>query len=160
MIVEGTRTFDAPIERVWQLLLDPAVMEKSMPGTEGLRHIADGRYEGTMRVGLGPITAAEFALVVRLKDVRPPTHYGMNIDSAGRLGYTRGEAAVDLAPAGEGTTMTYRADLAVGGTIGALGQGILDSLGRMMTRQGLEALSAEIERRLREPPGETHRDSG
>ncbi len=154
MIVEGTRTFNAPIERVWQLLLDPAVMEKSMPGAEGLRHIENGRYEGKVRVGLGPITAAEFALIVQLKDVQPHTHYGMNIDSTGRFGYTRGEATVDLVPAGTGTAMTYRANLNVGGTIAGVGQGLLDSLSRMMTRQGLDSLSAEIEKRLREPPGQ------
>ncbi len=152
MIVEGTCTFAASAERVYGLLLDPAVMEKSMPGAEGLRHIENGRYEGKVRVGLGPITAAEFALVVQLKDVRSPTHYGMRIDSTGRLGFTRGEATVDLAQAPGGTTMTYRADLNVGGPMTGVGLGLLDSLSHMMTRQGLDTLSAEIERRLHEPP--------
>jgi carbon monoxide dehydrogenase subunit G len=36
----------------------------------------------------------------------------------------------------------------VGGKVAAVGQRLLDSVSRMMARQGLEALSTELERRL------------
>ncbi len=150
MIVEGTYSFAAPVERVWQLLLDAGVIEKAMPGAQDLRHVSDGRYEGTLKVRIGPVTAGEFALVVQLKDVRAPSHYDMDVASSGRLGFTRGKASVDLAPAADATTMTFRADLEMGGMLASLGQPLLDSISRMMTRQGLEALSAEIVRRLAE----------
>ena len=42
----------------------------------------------------------------------------------------------------------YKAEMQVGGRVAAVGQRLLDSIGKMMARQGLEALSAELERRL------------
>lgn len=154
MIVEGTYHFAASAERVWPLLLDPATIEKSMPGAQELRRVGgDGRYEGIVRLRFGPITAAEFELVVQLKDVREPTHYAMDIISSGKLGTTRGEATVDLVPRDGGATMVYRADLGVSGTIAGIGTGLLEQVSRVMTQQGLEALRAEVERRLREPGG-------
>jgi carbon monoxide dehydrogenase subunit G len=152
MIVEGTYTFAAPIERVWELLLDPAVMAAAMPGAEDLRRVADDRYEGVIRIGVGPITAAEFTLAVTLRDVLRPSHYTMDIDSRGRFGFTRGQANVNLAAGNGGTQMVYRADLQVGGKIAGVGQRMLDSISKLMTRQGLEALSKEVERQLAQAP--------
>ena len=149
MIVDGTYTFAAPVGRVFDLLLDPDVMAAAMPGAQDLKHVGDGRYEGVIRVGVGPVTAAEFSLVVTLKDVRRPEHYAMDIDSKGRFGFTRGGANVDLSETDGGTTMRYRADLQVGGKIAGVGQRLLDSISKLMTKQGLDALSREMERRLR-----------
>jgi carbon monoxide dehydrogenase subunit G len=151
MIVEGSYGFAAPVERVFTLLLDPDVMAKAMPGARDLKRVGDDRYEGVIRVGVGPITAAEFSLAVQLKDVAPPQRYAMDIDSKGRFGFTRGTAQVQLTPTAAGTEMNYRADLQVGGKIAGVGQRLLDSISKLMTRQGLDALSKEIERRLAAP---------
>lgn len=149
MVVEGTYRFAAPVERVFQILLDPDVVARTMPGAREVRRVADGRYEGVVHVGLGPL-GADFDLVMQLADVRGPDHYRLDIDSTGRLGWTRGQAVVDLESREGGTVMRYRAELALGGTMTRIGQGLLDSVSRMMTHQGLEALRAEVERRLRE----------
>lgn len=147
MIVDGTYTFDGPIERVWELLLDPEVMAYAMPGATHLTQSRDGHYEGRLRVKVGFIHA-DFDLTVDLRDVRRPSHYLMDIRSTGRLGSTQGEATVDLSRDAGRTTMRYRADLDVGGKLGGVGGRVLGSVSRMMTRQGLEALSEELRRRL------------
>ena len=101
-----------------------------------------------MAVGVGPITAAEFDLVITLADQKRPESYTMNIDGKGRFGFTRGSARVDLEPEADHTMMRYRADLQVGGKIAGLGQRLLDSVSRMLMRQGLEALQRELSARL------------
>lgn len=154
MIVEGHYPFPASAERVWELLLDPDVMMKAMPGARALVLVSEDRYEGVIRVGVGSITAAEFSLSVTLRDKEPPHRYGMMVDSRGRFGFTRGEAHVELVAQEDGTVMRYRADLQVGGKIAAVGQRLLDSVSKLMTRQGLEALSGELLRRLAEPGAE------
>ena len=148
MIVEGTYPFQGTPEVIWDLLMDPAVLAKAMPGTKQLVRTAPDRYEGIMRVGIGPITAAEFELTITLSEVEQPRHYTMQIDGRGRFGFTRGSAKVDLSPEGAGTLMRYGADLQVGGKIAAVGQRLLDSVSKLLTRQGLEALNREVLRRL------------
>ncbi len=148
MIVEGHDTLPGSPERIWDLLMDPEVLAKAMPGTRELVRTAPDRYEGKMAVGVGPITAAEFDLAITLADIERPLSYTMHIDGKGRFGFTRGTASVALSPEGAGTSMHYRADLQVGGKIAGLGQRLLDSVSRMLTRQGLEALQRELAARL------------
>jgi len=148
MIVEGTYPLPGTPAVIWDLLMDPDVLAKAMPGTKQLVRVTPDRYEGVMRIGIGPITAAEFELVIALTEVLPPHSYAMQIDGKGRAGFTRGTAKVELASDGAGTIMHYSADLQVGGKIAAVGQRLLDSVSRLLTRQGLEALNRELNSRL------------
>lgn len=148
MIVEGTYPLPGTPAVIWDLLMDPEVLAKAMPGTKQLVRTAADRYEGIMRIGIGPITAAEFDLVILLTEVLPPRSYAMQIDGKGRAGFTRGTAKVELVPDGAGTIMHYGAELQVGGKIAAVGQRLLDSVSKLMTRQGLEALNRELNSRL------------
>jgi len=153
MIVEGTYTFAGPREVVWSLLLDPHVLAMTMPGTATITRVSDTRYEGKMGVGIGPITAAEFDVVIAMTDQVEPDRYAMQIEGRGRFGFTRGNAAVTLVADGPTTIMHYQADLMVGGKIAAVGQRLLDSVSRMLLKQGLEAMSAELDRRLAKGSG-------
>jgi carbon monoxide dehydrogenase subunit G len=152
MIVEGTYTFPGPREVVWTLLLDPEVLAKTMPGATSIARVSEDRYEGKMGVGIGPITAAEFDVVITMTEKVVPESYRMQIEGRGRFGFTRGHAAVRLTADGNSTIMHYEADMMVGGKIAAVGQRLLDSVSRMMLKQGLEAMSAELGRRLGKDP--------
>ena len=149
MIVDGEHTFSAPRAVVWELLQDPEVMAKAMPGARRLVRTEEGTYEGVLRIGVGPVTAAEWSLTVALRDLVPPERYTMQIDSKGALGFTRGTALVELLEEGEGATrMRYHADLQVGGKVAGVGQRLLDQVAKLLTRQGLDALTREMDARL------------
>ena len=148
MILDGEFTFRAPRSNVWALLQDPDVLVKAMPGAQRLVQTGDGTYEGHIRIGVGPVTAASWTLTVALHDREEPASYGMKVESKGPLGFTRGSASVELLEEPSGTRMRYRADMQIGGKVAGIGQRLLDQVARMLTRQGLEALSREMEARL------------
>lgn len=148
MIVEGTHSFAAEPGVVWDLLHDPDVMAKAMPGTRELALVEPAHYQGRMQISIGPITAAEFRIDLRLGEEDPPNRFVMSVDGTGRFGFTRGRALVELTGEDGRTHMHYRADLQVGGKIAAVGQRMLDLVSRTMLRAGLEALGQELERRI------------
>lgn len=149
MIVVGAFTLQGPRGVVWDLLHDPDVLVKTLPGGERLIRGADDTYEGVMRIGVGPVTAAEFSVTVRLRDKVPPERLHMDVDGKGGIGFTRGTAAVELIEQADGATlMKYRAELLVGGRIAAVGQRLLDAAAKHMTRLGLDALNRELQARL------------
>lgn len=150
MILEGTYRFAADPAVVFPLLLDPDVLKVSLPGVQTFTRTEPDRYEGTMRIGVGAIAAAEFQVLVTLSEVDPPRRFVMQIDAKGGFGFTRGPAEVALSPDDGGCTMRYRAEVQVGGMIAGVGQRLLDSVSRQMARQSLDAVSREIERRLAE----------
>jgi carbon monoxide dehydrogenase subunit G len=148
MIVDGEHTFPGPRQTVWNLLQDPEVLAKAMPGARRLTLTGDGEYQGVIRIGVGPVTAAEWSLSVKLADEVPPESYTMLVESKGALGFTRGQATVNLDEVDGGTRMRYHADLSVGGKVAGVGQRLLDQVAKMLTKQGLDALNKELEARL------------
>jgi uncharacterized protein len=127
-----------------------------LPGAQRLVRTAEDRYEGVMKVGLGPVVAAEFALVVALGDKVAPERFSMTIDSKGTLGFTRGTAEIQLDEVDAMTTsMRYASDLQIGGRIAAIGQRVVESAARTMTAKGLEALQRAFDDRLARGEGGT-----
>jgi len=156
MTLSGTFTFRGPRALVWQLLQDPDVLVKVMPGAQRLVCVADGRYQGVMKVGLGPVTAAEFSLDVTLGDLAPPERFTMVIDSKGTLGFARGTANVALDEEGpDRTAMHYTSELQIGGRIASVGQRVVESAAKAMTARGLQALQQAIDDRLAPSAGST-----
>ena len=149
MILTGTFTFDGPRTRVWEILQDPEVLAKALPGTKTLTRVGEDRYQGVMKVSVGPVNAAEFAIDVELKDKVPPQSFSMKIDGKGNVGFTKGTATVVLEEQpGPLTVMTYNSDVQIGGRIAVVGGRLLESVGTMMAKQALEALNAELKARL------------
>ena len=149
MILTGTFTFNGPRTAVWDLLQDPAVLARALPGTRTLTKTAEDRYQGVMKVSVGPMTAAEFAVNVELKDKVAPEKFSMHIDGKGAVGFTKGTATIALQEEpGPVTVMQYSSDVQVGGKIAAVGQRLLESVGKMMTKQALESLNKELQHRL------------
>jgi uncharacterized protein len=149
MILSGTFTFQGPRVRVWDILQDPDVLAKALPGTKTLTQAGADRYQGVMKVNVGPMSAAEFAINVELKDKIAPESFAMLIDGKGAVGFTKGTATIALEEQpGPVTVMTYTSDVQIGGKIAAVGQRLLESVGKMMTKQALEALNKELQARL------------
>jgi carbon monoxide dehydrogenase subunit G len=149
MNLNGTYTFDGPRPVVWELLQDPVVLAKALPGTERLTLTSEDRFEGVMKVSVGPVTAAKFDVVVTLNDKMPPQRFQMQIEGKGGVGFTRGTASVELAEQPENRTlMSYSSDVQVGGKIASVGQRLIESVGKMMMRQALDALARELRARL------------
>lgn len=152
MILEGSYTFAGPRDVVFELLQDPDVLAKVLPGAKRLERVAENRFEGEMNVGIGPVSAAAFTVAMTLSDSTPPESFTMQVEGKGAIGFTRGTATVTLEEAEDGTVMTYRADLKVGGKIAGVGQRLLDSVSKTMTKQGLEAMNRELQQRLTGQP--------
>jgi carbon monoxide dehydrogenase subunit G len=149
MILNGTFTFNGPRQTVWDLLQDPDVLAKALPGTERLTMSAPDRYEGVMKVSIGPMTAAKFDVTVALGDKQPPERFTMQIDGKGAVGFARGTASVALQDQADGgTAMEYTSDVQIGGRIASVGQRLIESVSRMMMRQALESLDRELRSRI------------
>jgi len=148
MNLNGTFTFNGPRDEVWALLQDPAVLAKALPGTERLVLAGEDRFEGVMKVSVGPVTAAKFDVAVTLSDKVAPERFAMTIDGKGGVGHTRGTATIALEDHGATTVMNYTSNVQVGGKIAAVGQRLLESVSRSMMQKALDALEAELRRRL------------
>ena len=150
--LEGTYSFDAPQDVVWEAVQDPHVLSQVLPGCERLEQIGENEYEGEINIRIGPVQG-NFAGTVRLSDIQPPNSYTLELEGQGRPGYVKGAGSLRLKSGGDGkTTLTYTGEAQLSGRIASVGQRLMDSSARSITRQGLESLDKQIQARLQPVP--------
>lgn len=143
MKIQGTYTFDAPRERVWRALLDPEVLARTLPGCERLERAGENDFRGVLNVNVGPVKG-QFQGTLQLSALNPPESYHMKLDGKGAAGFMMGEGELRLADQDAVTTLTYDLDAQVGGRVAGVGQRLLESSARSITKQGLEGLAREL----------------
>jgi carbon monoxide dehydrogenase subunit G len=146
MKIKGRHSFDVSREVVWQALLDPEVLAKVLPGCEELRESAGHTYRGSMNMKVGPVQG-QFRGTVKLSDVQPPESYRLDLEGRGAAGFVDGGGAVRLEESGAETIFHYDMDVRVGGRIAGVGQRLLDSSARVITRQALQGLGDQLQAR-------------
>jgi len=151
MKLEGTHQLIAEREKVYSALVDPAVLQRCIPGCEQLEKTSDNSYSATIRVGVGAIKGV-FTGSVRLEDMRPPEHYRIVVEGKGAPGFMKGSGDLDLEPANGGTLIKYTGDVQLGGTIAGVGQRMIQGTAKMMATQFFTALEAEAKTEAGEPP--------
>ena len=132
--IQGEHTFDAPREVVWKALLDPEVLARTLPGAEKLELVGENQLAGALDMRIGPVQG-KFQGTVTMTDVRPLEGYHLTIKGTGAAGFVEGEGAIRLEDgAGGGTALHYEVDAQVGGRIAGVGQRLLDSSAKVVTR--------------------------
>jgi carbon monoxide dehydrogenase subunit G len=143
MKIQGSHTFDAPREQVWRALLDPAILARTLPGCERLERVGENDFQGALNVQVGPVKG-QFQGTLQLSDLRPLEGYHMRLDGKGPAGFMNGEGDLRLADAGGSTVLTYDLDAQVGGRLAGVGQRLVESSAKSISRQGLEGLAREL----------------
>jgi carbon monoxide dehydrogenase subunit G len=148
MNLEGEYIFDGPREAVWELVRDPQVLATALPGTQSLEQVSENEYAGKMQVRVGPV-AGVFSGRVVVSDEVPPESYVLEVEGRGGPGFARGSGNVQLVDQGdEKTLMKYTGELQIGGKLASVGQRLIETVSKSMTRQGLESLNKALQARL------------
>jgi carbon monoxide dehydrogenase subunit G len=148
MELKGEYIFNGPRDQVWELVRDPEVLATALPGTQSMNQVSESEYEGKMNVRVGPI-AGVFTGRVVVSDEVPPESYSLSVEGRGAPGFGKGTGHVQLFDQGDGTTlMKYEGELEVGGKLAGVGQRMIETVGKSMTRQGLESLNGALQARL------------
>jgi carbon monoxide dehydrogenase subunit G len=151
MKIEGTQEVRARRERVYEVLLDPEVLRRCIPGCEKLEEVGEGSFSAILRAGVGSIKGV-FTGKVRLEDRQPPTHYRMAIEGKGQPGFIKGTGTLDLEERDEITVVKYAGDAQIGGTLASVGQRMVQAAAKMMAAQFFAAIEVEAQREAHEEP--------
>lgn len=146
MKIEGTYSFRAGREKVWQALLDPAVLARCLPGCEALDETGPDQYEATAKIGIAAVKGT-YKGKVRIENKRPPSSYVLRGEGTASAGFFNGQLAIELeeGEADEGTFLKYAVDAQVGGLIASLGQRMLGSVGKMIMGQFFKQVAKSLE---------------
>ncbi len=148
MLIEGKFTLKAPIQEVWNSLLDPATLASCIPGTEKMEVIDDKTYESVVKQKVGPISV-KLKFTTNLTEVEPPRYIkavgrGADITKAGT--FTQ-ETSVNLTEvSNDEVEVSYSSNVSLVGRLATFGERIMrakaKSVGEEFTRNLQEKLKS------------------
>lgn len=142
MKLAGNYNFPIERERAYQLLQDPVVLARAMPGCDHLELVGPDEYAMRMKMVISSIQGL-FSGKVRIADRNPPESFRLIVEGTGKAGFMKGDGVLRLAPLYTSTDIHYEGDVQVGGLIASVGQRLLDTTSRFLIKKFFEKLTAE-----------------
>jgi uncharacterized protein len=143
MDITGTYAFNAPPERVWNLLMDPAALAGCIPGCEQLTPAGEDRYQARLNVSLAAITGTyEGTVIISVK--KPFDSYSLTVEGQGKPGVVKGTVQIALRPSGDGTEVSVVGAVQTGGVIARLGQRLIGGVSKMMQDRFFACLASKV----------------
>lgn len=137
MLINTDFDVPAPVERVWDYLLDVPRMAPNLPGTELTEAVDEDNYKGRVTIKMGPVSM-RFAGDVKIVE-RDEANRRAVINAAGADERGRGQAAMlltaTLAKAGGGTKVTIAQDLQISGAAAQYGRGMITDVTNVLVQQ-------------------------
>ena len=148
MLIEGQFKLKAPIQKVWDSLLDPQTLGTCVPGTEKMEAIDDTTYESVVKQRVGPIKV-KLKFTTKLTEVRPPNYIkavGRGADVT-KLGNFSAEIEVKLNETSPNNVdVNYTANISLVGRLATFGERVMraksKSIGEEFTKNLQEKLQA------------------
>ena len=141
MKVKGQYSVDVPQQQVYEALLDPEILARTLPGCESLEPIADNQYRMKMKLAVAGVQGL-FEGKVSLEDQQPPESFRLRVGGQGKIGFVKGNGRLTLWPSDPSTTVIeYEGEVKIGGIIAGVGQRLMDMTAKMMIKRFFTSLS-------------------
>jgi uncharacterized protein len=148
MKLEQSFEVRAPVERVWETLVDIERVAPCLPGAEISEAGEDGTYRGTFSVRLGPTTAAyrgELNMQELDEDTRRVVMRASGQDKRGQ-GSAKATIVSTMRAEGDVTTVDVETDFTITGRLARFGRGgMIEDISNRLLREFADCLQAKIE---------------
>jgi uncharacterized protein len=146
MIIEGKLTVKAPIQDLWDMLLDPETLGSCLPGAEKVERIDEKTYDSVVKQKVGPIKVTlKFRNV--LTEMQPP--YRLVMEGEGeditKLGHMKQKTVVELCDIGDGNVdVSYKSDVAIVGKLAMFGDRVMKSKAKEVEKEFTQSLQEKL----------------
>lgn len=152
MQIDSAFSVVAPIDEVWDTLMDFERVAGCVPGAQILNKLSDDAYQIGMKVKLGPVSMqykGQMSVLERNADEHRAVFQGRAQETRGQ-GTAEATVTLHLAGAQGSTQGTVSADLALSGKAAAMGKSVIGGV----TEQMMALFAANLQALLAEPSGE------
>ena len=147
--IEERFEVQAPVERVWKYLIDPARVVECLPGAELVEMTDAQNFVGAIKVKVGPL-AMSYKGKAKFTEVNEETHQVRMVGDArevGGSGSTKVTMLSTVAPlaSGGGSEVVVNAEVELVGKIVQFGRGMIEEVSRQMFRQFSTCVRTKLE---------------
>jgi uncharacterized protein len=141
----GVTDIQAPRDRVWAFVIDPELVGWCGPGVEAIEKDDETHFRARAKVGIGVISA-RFNVKLELAEATAPDRAVIKASgqAPGSAVEATGEMGLSGPPEGP-TTMTWSANVAILGTIAAVGARLVEGTANKLIKQAFDCMRAKLE---------------
>lgn len=144
MHLDGSHTLNAPIQMVWDMMMDPRTLEKVIPGLSTLEQTGEDKYKAVSEVKMGPVNGS-FKGKMEVKDKVLLESFVLKMKQNSKIGNVSAEGSIQLKPIGtQQTVVLFSGDAKLSGTLARTGQRVLTGVANSLTKQFFQSLEDEI----------------
>jgi carbon monoxide dehydrogenase subunit G len=146
MQMEGKFMVKAPIQKLWDTLLDPETLLSCIPGAEKIERIDEKTFDCVVKQKVGPISV-KFKFKSILSKVEPPTHIEVDGEGEdiGKAGHFVQKSVVDLRETSGGEVeISYRTDATIVGKLAMFGDRIMRAKAKKVEEEFTKALQERL----------------
>jgi carbon monoxide dehydrogenase subunit G len=144
MKVTGERDFQAPRATVWQVLNDPSLMAKTMPGVESFEIQDEKHWRAHVKIPLG-LGGLRMSIDFEKTEEREPEFAKLHAKGNGVGAIMNMDTSFALSEAGEATHMKWEAEVHVLGPVASMGQRVLQPIVNQQISHVLGALEQQVQ---------------
>ena len=145
MKISYKHTYRHPREFVWQMLQDPQVIVRTLPGCRKLHPVGEGLFETELGLDLGPVKGL-FTGTVRITDVLQPQRYRLLLHGVGKPGELSADSAIHLLETRTGTELVCEAEAHGTGVLAGMGQRVLAGVAKIMLSRFFKNVESAMNR--------------
>ena len=144
MQVKGEASLSAPRSHVWATLMSADVLQACLPGVQRFESVGDGQWQATLLVGIAGIKGT-YSGTVTIADRQPEASYRLTAEGSGGGNRIKGTATITLAEATDGGTLvSWDGDAQIAGTLGIVGQRLLQPASKIMAEQFFKCMGSKV----------------
>jgi carbon monoxide dehydrogenase subunit G len=147
MRVDGSFKLKAPIQKAWDVLLEPGTLASCVPGAEKIEAVDDKTYKCLVKQSVGPISV-KLNFTVVLTEIREPNYVKASGrgEAMGKLGTFTMELTVNLDElADNDIDVKYATDIAIVGKLATFGERIMRAKGNKIIDEFTSNLQKKLE---------------
>ena len=146
--IEERFEVQAPVERVWKYLTDPAQVVQCLPGAELLEKQDERNFLGAIKVKVGPLSMS-YKGKAQFTEIDEQAHQVRMVGEArevGGSGSTKVTMLSTVTPAANGgCAVVVNADVELVGKIVQFGRGMIEEVSKQMFRQFSSCVKVQLE---------------
>jgi carbon monoxide dehydrogenase subunit G len=143
--MEGKFALRAPIQKIWDTLLDPEALLSCIPGAEKIDRLDEKTYECVVKQKVGPISV-RFKFRSVITKTEPPTHIEIEGqgEDVGKAGHFVQKSVVNLQETSDGVELSFRTDVTIVGKLAMFGDRIMRAKATKVEKEFSQALQERL----------------
>jgi carbon monoxide dehydrogenase subunit G len=147
MLLEGKFSLKAPVQKLWDSLLEAETLRACVPGAEKIDRLDEKTYDCIVRQKVGPI-GVRFKFKIFLSKLDPPYHIEMKGEGEdiGKAGRFTMKTSIDFKEMGTGEVeISYKCDANIIGKLAMFGNRIMMAKAKQVEDEFTRNLRKKLE---------------